>query len=239
MALHRLTDVDAYLTLLERDSQRGAQPVPGPAHSRHAVLPRSRVVRGAGHARVPGHRRGTPGRSAGPRLGVGLRDGRRGLFGRHRAARVAAGGRGPTCGSRSSPPTSATRPSSSPAPASIRRTSRRTSRRSGCGASSPEVDGGLSRLQAGPRPVRVRPPGPDQGSAVLAPRSDPLPQRADLHGRGAAEEAAVGVPLRAQAGWLPDARPGRDRRRPRRPVRARRQEAAHPSPQGRPRRRRR
>ena len=41
----------------------------------------------------------------------------------------------------------------------------------------------LSCQQDGPRSLRVRASGSDEGSAVLAPRSDSLPQRPDLHGR--------------------------------------------------------
>ena len=48
-----------------------------------------------------------------------------------------------------------------------------------------------------PRSGGVLRAGRDQGSAVLQARPDQLPQPADLHGSGAAEEAHPAVPLRA------------------------------------------
>ncbi len=106
------------------------------------------------------------------------------------------------------------------APASTRRASRPRSARSGCGASSPRKTGDYRVQKQRPRHVRVRPAERHGRSAVLARRPDHLPQRADLHVAAAAAAPAAGLPLRAQPGWLPGARHGRDGRAVRRPVRA-------------------
>ena len=62
------------------------------------------------------------------------------------------------------------------------RPSRPTSRPSGCAGSSPRFDGGYRDQQGGARLLRVRPPGPHAGSAVLEARPDRLPQPAHLPG---------------------------------------------------------
>ncbi len=93
------------------------------------------------------------------------------------------------------------------------------------GAAAAVLHQGRRRLpghQGGARPLHLRAPGPDARSAVLEARPDPVPERADLPGRRAAEQVARHLPLRAEAERLPDARPGRDGRDPRRPVRHRR-----------------
>ena len=62
-----------------------------------------------------------------------------------------------------------------------------------------KADGGYRVSEGAPRHVRLRPAGSDARSAVLAARPDLLSQRAHLHGRATAEEAAGDVSLRAQA----------------------------------------
>ena len=92
----------------------------------------------------------------------------------------------------------------------------------------------LPRRQDGARPVRLRPPGPHARSAVLAPRPDRLPQRADLPGRAAAAKLlSVFHYALKPAGFLMLGQ-AETRRRAGRPVHAGRQEAAHPPQEGRP-----
>lgn len=64
----------------------------------------------------------------------------------------------------------------------------------------------LPDQQGRPRFVRVRASGADAGSAVFQTRSDCLSQRPDLPGAAAAAQADERVPLRAQAQRIPDAR---------------------------------
>ena len=70
------------------------------------------------------------------------------------------------------------------------------------------------------------------GSAVLAPRSDQLPQSADLSRSGSAAQSGGAVPFRVARGWAPVSRFGRERLRPREPVPANIQEVANFSPSG-------
>ena len=74
MALHRINDVGDYLQLLREQRQRSAQPLPGSADPRDAVLPRSGVVRRAGVARVPSRSSRAGGRIS--RSASGSRDAR-------------------------------------------------------------------------------------------------------------------------------------------------------------------
>ena len=68
--------------------RRSAQPLPGSADPRHALLPRAGVVRRRSATQVfPAIARGPAAGSADPRLGPGLRDRRGSLLGRDRAAR--------------------------------------------------------------------------------------------------------------------------------------------------------
>ena len=162
----------------------------------------------------PAARGGPARRRADPDLGVRLRDRRGGLLDRDRAARVPrrSGRRDPGADLRDRRQRERDRGRAQRRLPASR--SPRTSRPSACAASS-RASTAATASQARARPLRLRAPGPVARPAVLEARPDPLPQRADLHERDAAAQADVGVPLRAEAERLPDARERRDDRRAR------------------------
>ena len=176
--------------LLAEQTQRSAQPLPGSADPRHPVLPRAGVVRGLAAQVFPRAARGPPAGAADPRLGVAVRHRRGSLLARDRAARVPA--------ERASADTRvqifATDVSESAIeharagvyPASIEA----DVSPSGCGASSRAADGGyrvskmVRDLCVFARQDLTKDPPFSQLDLIM------LPQRPDLHGRGAAAEAA-------------------------------------------------
>ena len=80
---------DAYLRHVTRDARRSEGARAGSADPRHAFLPGSGLVRGAGDARVSRARARATDDDADPHLGARLRHGRGGVQHRHEPARVA------------------------------------------------------------------------------------------------------------------------------------------------------
>ena len=184
MALHAPAVARRLRRAARERSRRGRRALPRPPDQRHQLLPRPRDVRGAqGSASSPSSSKATLADRADPHLGAGLLDRPGGLLARDGAARV------PRHAGRCGPPIQifATDLSDQTALDKARAGRLPGSDRGRGVARAPAAllqarGPRLPDRQVDPRPLRLRAAERHRRSAVLPPRPDQLPQRADLPG---------------------------------------------------------
>ncbi len=178
-------------------SRRGRRAAAGPADQRDQLLPRPRLLRGAGHA--PGRAvQGPRPERRGARLGAGLRDRRGGVFAGDPAGRESA-----PAGGAADHPDLRHRPGRAGDPVGAGRhlSDHHRGRRLGRAAAA-LLRARAARLPRAPRAARdgaVRPARPVEGFTVLAARPGVLPQPADLPEPRGAEAGLRHLPFRPGA----------------------------------------
>ena len=177
----------------------------GPADQRHPLLPRCRGLLGPPGARRAAALRRQGSERSGQGLGSGLRHRRGGLLDCDAARRAPRPRRRAAAGTalRHRP----RRGRDCQRPQRVLQHRRRRRRPPGAARSLlPSRVGGLSCPPRSARDDPVRAPQPGQGSAVLPPRPDLVPQPADLRQSRGAGAHRRNLPFRAAAARLPAAR---------------------------------